>query len=119
MTAPVCHITPPNQVGQPAPVQLQSIPMAPHQFDWNAVRAMLNQMKRAIETLSGQIGGSTSNQKKKNNKVGKYIEVDRQTAQVRITNPQDSNQYVDVLRINSLTFQDSVTGEKWTWNRGA
>ncbi len=48
---------------------------------------------------------------------GRWTEISRQTATVRVTNPNDNTQYVDVLRINQLVFQDSVTGEVWTWNR--
>lgn len=39
-----------------------------------------------------------------------YSEVSRTTETVRVTNPQDSNQWVDVQRITSITFrgQDNV-----------
>lgn len=34
-----------------------------------------------------------------------YSEVSRTTETVRVTNPQDSNQWVDVARIKSITFR--------------
>lgn len=36
-----------------------------------------------------------------------YNEVSRQTQQVRVVNPQDSNQWVDVVRITGIKFRGS------------
>lgn len=40
----------------------------------------------------------------------------RTTKTVRVTNPDDSTQFVDVEQINSLTFKNS-NDETWTWKR--
>jgi hypothetical protein len=36
---------------------------------------------------------------------------------VRVFNPDDSNQWVDVLQITGLTFTDPVTGRTLTWRQ--
>ena len=41
-----------------------------------------------------------------------FPEIERATETVRITNPQDAEQYVDVERITSITFQAPNVGEK-------
>jgi hypothetical protein len=46
-----------------------------------------------------------------------FQEVDRQTEDVRVENPDDSDQYVIVKRINSLTMRDVKTGSLWRWSR--
>lgn len=119
MTAPVCHISPPVQVGQPPAVPFQSISPIPAQFDWNALRTILNQMKRAIEQLSGQQGNTANNGQKKPNKTGRYIEISRDVEQVTIPIiTTGDNPEVTFNQINRLTFKDTVTGEQWQWNRG-
>jgi hypothetical protein len=44
-----------------------------------------------------------------------YVETNRVTQTVRVYNPNDKEQWVDVERINSLTMQDPVTGGLWQW----
>lgn len=36
---------------------------------------------------------------------------------VRVYNPQDKEQYVDVQQINRMVFKDAKSGETWTWSR--
>lgn len=36
---------------------------------------------------------------------------------VRVFNPEDTNQWVDVLQITGLVFQDPVTGRYLTWRQ--
>lgn len=45
----------------------------------------------------------------------KWQEIHRVVTPVRIFNPNDSSQWVDVERIASLTFQDQTTGGLWNW----
>jgi hypothetical protein len=125
MAAPVCLIPTVTQVPPPAAVGLPAIPVPEPNFP--SVVNTLVAMKQAIEQLSGQNnnvkGGSNGFQIKNNKKQqkkppqGRWVETNRVTAPVRIFNPTDQSQYVDVLRINQLTFTDNVTGETWIWNR--
>ncbi len=50
---------------------------------------------------------------------GNWIEFKRVTATVRVSNPQDSSQFVDIEQINQLVMVDRVTGATWVWNRGS
>jgi hypothetical protein len=44
-----------------------------------------------------------------------WIEVDRNTTVVRVTNPNDPEMWVDVERITNLTFQDRSTDRLFQW----
>jgi hypothetical protein len=46
-----------------------------------------------------------------------FTEVGRDTEKVRVTNPNDDSQYVDIERINRLTMRNNNTGELWVWYR--
>lgn len=48
--------------------------------------------------------------------VPDWQEVDRKTTVVRIFNPNDQQQWVDVERITNLTFQDQSTDALFQWN---
>jgi hypothetical protein len=50
-----------------------------------------------------------------NNQPDNYQEVNRVTQTVRIYNPNDHEQYVDVERINFLKLNDPVNGGFVTW----
>jgi hypothetical protein len=47
----------------------------------------------------------------------RWKESKRTTEVVRVFNPNDHSQFVDVERINQLTMTDGVTGESWSWSR--
>ena len=53
-------------------------------------------------------------------KVGRFQELvqNRITAKVKIYSKQDPETFVEFTQINGMTFQDSVTGETWSWVRG-
>ena len=59
----------------------------------------------------GQPGQSDS---KKN---GAWKEDDRQVGKIRVTNPDDDSQFVDVEVINRLVMKNQTTGETWVWTR--
>lgn len=92
----------------------------------DAMRQVTNQLSGARPASSegsnprrkndGQADKNDSTSKKKNTPV-RFQETQRVTEQVRIYNPQDHTQYVDILQINKLVMQDQVTGETWEWNR--
>lgn len=121
MAAPICRIAPDTTVDQPDPVLLPTIPVpAPN---WDAMMATVSALKHTVEQLAGQRpvqnGGSnkSGNKGNKKNQTNRFNEINRVTTQVRVYNPNDKSQYVDIDQINQLTLQDKVTGETWGWNR--
>lgn len=122
MTAPVCLLEPDLKIEQPDPRTWPSIPIATDMASLlkanNAMRQtlmmLLNLLSRNNQQNGGG-GGRTSSSKAA--KQGKYSEVTRQVKTVRVTNPQDKSQYVDVEQIYALTMRDNNTGETWTWTR--
>lgn len=117
--APVCTVPTQAPTTQPLPTAMPAIPAPTPSIA--GLMASVTALKRAVETLSGQKGGlsgfTTNPSSKKSNQDGRWKEVDRVKETVRVFNPNDSSQFVDVLRINKLVFQDTVTGETWIWNR--
>lgn len=45
----------------------------------------------------------------------KWLEKERVTARVRIFNPDDDTQWVDVIRIMKLIMEDQDNGDLWVW----
>jgi hypothetical protein len=81
------------------PVQPPAAPPAPITATWG----------KGISLLSTAIG-------KTDFKFGVvHTEVDRKTHTVRVTNPDDENQFVDVQRIDQLRLKDE-NGVMSTWN---
>lgn len=125
MGAPVCHISPDEPITQPTPRYLPSIPQA---TDLQSALAAINSMRQILLSLLGQIpqnnlqrnGGSgtrtTQQQSGKKPDAG-FREISRVVQTVRVYNPKDKSQYVDVERINRLVLRDPVTGASWVWSR--
>ncbi len=116
--APVCHLEPLVDIDGPSQPRMPVIP--PIRGDIDSMVKALNALKMGYEILANQRGGpdepvGSSGFKKGNSKVGRFNEVKRQTKKVRVSNPDDPSQYVDVDRINKLTMRDTKTGELWTW----
>ena len=119
-TAPVCEIQPVISTAQPAPPKVPSIPPATDLASaLNAINALAAAMRYVLSHLpppnpnpQGSGGGNTQAPA-----LGRWNQVNRSTAQVKVTNPQDPSQYVIIDRINSLTMRDSKTGETWVWSR--
>ena len=95
--APVCPITrsqvPPAQPG----IRVPAIPPA---TDIPSAIAAINRIITIINDTTPHI---------------KWIEAERVTARVRIFNPDDDNQWVDVIRIMKLIMEDQDTGDLWVW----
>lgn len=121
MSAPVCpdpRIFPPEQ--QPDTRQFPSIPPA---HNLSSALAAINAMRQLLDYLlnrqpQNNNGGGNTGQAKKGAQ-GKYSEVPgaRKTQKVRVYNPNDKSQFVDVEQIVGLTMRDNKTGETWTWSR--
>lgn len=117
--APVCHIPPKTPSTQPNPVNIPSIP--PARPDVQSLMHTVNAMRQVIMILSGQQGlrgpqGAPGNNAK--SKPARWSESNRQTEKVKVYNPNDKTQFIEVERINSLTMRDAVTGETWNWTHG-
>ena len=97
--APVCPITrsevPPSQPG----IRLPSIPRA---TDLDSAIKAINAIGDIINEESSGAGI-------------RWLEQYRVTAIVRIFNPEDDSQWVDVERIMKLVMEDQITGELWVW----
>ena len=135
MTAvgPVCHIPPVNEINQPSPQALPSIPIAqplPANASnqqiingFNDLANMLNQIRNLLNMLAGRQPkqGTTNNVVPKNtkDKPARWVEQSRavETERVFQNNDPTSGNYVDVQRINRLTMTDHITGESWDWHR--
>jgi hypothetical protein len=118
MGAPVCHVSKDQVIVQPSPKQQPAIP---HANDLASALAAIAALKKIVEgwTLphpdnnEGGISGFKTNPSKQS----RWTQANRTVERVKIFNPSDSSQFVEIDRINSLTMVDKVTGETWVWNR--
>lgn len=112
----VCHIPPvvPTNT-QPGPNNLPSIPPAVPTIA--SLTDTVNRMRQVIMILTGQQGtqGPRGPAGKDNNAKAKWSEVSRTVETVKIHNPNDKSQFIEVERINKLVMGDSSTGQTWTW----
>jgi hypothetical protein len=99
--APVCPITrsevPPTQPGI-------KIPFIPKATDLDSAIAAINKLIDIINTDSEP--------------SVRWLEKERSTQIVRVTNPEDEDQWVDVERITRLVMEDQITGDLWVWELG-
>jgi len=65
----------------------------------------VNQLKHIVDILINQFESAVH-----------WVERARRVEIVRITNPQNQDNWVDVERIMEITFQNLVTGEIFKWN---
>lgn len=114
--APVCHVSVDQVINQPASTPMPSIPPA---TDLSSALQAIAALTQLVNQLSGRFPSNSGNNKNSKQKVGRFQELKplRTVEKKRIFNPQDKEQFVDVERINRLVFQDTVTGEQWTWTR--
>lgn len=126
----VCNINTGVQPNQPQTPPYPSIPLAtdlPSALNAiNNMRLILQGLTNQLPTLfpnldnprnakNGQPGGGGGGQQ-----GGNFTEVPgtRQTKTVKVTNPQDSTQFVMVDQITAVTFANK-TGQTLTWTNGA
>jgi len=103
--APFCNVKGVTIPGTPQLPSLQPIPKATDlPSALRAIQAMTNNFNTLYNTFV---------------KTGNFVELRqfRTTEIVRIYNPQDASQFVDVQQITGLTFQDPVTGRLLTWKQ--
>jgi hypothetical protein len=117
MVAPVCHDSRDQVITQPAPKKLPAIPVATDLASALAAIAALTTIVRSltqppVQNNYGGVGGGGEPSKPQ-----RWTQDKRVTETVKITNPDDPSQFVEIQRIKSLTMKDGQTGETWVWNR--
>ncbi len=131
--APVCEIIPQIVTTQPPQSRLPAIPIA---TDLNSALLALNAMRQWMMMMmqtnpghgtggggrggggaGGPGGGKKADPKKP--QLGRWQQKDITRKKVRVFNPQDHEQYVDVSRVTRLVMEDSVTKEQWVWTGSA
>lgn len=127
MGAPVCSIIPPDRPGEPTGRTVPTIPVASDMASLiaavNAIRAWINAQQnpqRQREDDGSGRGGiipPKPQPKQPQPKIGRWNEISRSTKKVRIENPDDPSQFVEIEQITNLVMQDSVTKETWTWSQ--
>jgi hypothetical protein len=80
----------------------------------SALTAVVNQI---TNNGPGSSGGGSAGGSSKPPGIGTYKQFTRTTEKVKVTNPNDPSQFVEIERIKSLVMKDIKTGEAWTWNR--
>lgn len=118
MGAPVCNINAPAPSAEPNSPRLPTIPVA---TDLASAIAAINALRQIVQALTNQIPvntlgrqGAVKTQPSLKEQVSK-----RTTEMVRVFNPQDKSQFVDVEQINHLQFQDASSGQTLVWDRPA
>jgi len=100
--APVCPISRPEPIPPQPGIKL---PVPTLAYDLPSAIAAVN----ALVTVHN-VAQKTSNVR--------WVERERTVQNVRIFNPNDNSQYVDVVRIVKLIMEDVITGELWWWELG-
>lgn len=117
MAAPVCNNAPVASVNQPTP---KTLPTVPEAKDLQSALAAINAMRRILQTIVSQTPqhpGGISGFKMAKTQGFQEIKQRRVYKTVRVYNPQDHSQYVDVQQIVSMTMADPATGQIWYWQQ--
>lgn len=120
--APVCFPSQDQVINQPPAKQLPAIPQA-YPDNPDSMAAAINALTQFVLNLAGMHGSQgpqgIAGQPGRNAPrpaTGRFTEIRRASEEVKVpiddTNDPPS---VTILRINSLTMRDNVTGETWTW----
>ena len=119
--APVCNIDAvvPSPTGITSP--LAAIPVA----NGNNTVQVLNALRQAIMNIYNQNSGSRSSSGNngggsggaQNPALGKFMQTDIQTKLVKVYNPDDNTQWVQVRQVVSVTWTNAKTGQTITYNQ--
>ena len=118
--APICYINPPAPTAEPIAPTIPSIPVA---TDLQSLIQAVNTIAQIIRTMNNQdpgpgqrITGLTVNNEPKKHRSDFHEVVQKRIVQkVRVYNPQNHKQYVDVNQITGLTFANKLTGQQIDW----
>lgn len=118
--APFCNVKGTVVVpGQTAPV-IQPVPVANDLKSLiKAVAALTNNFNAMNNQLANQSFSSGFTTKKDPSKAPTWIEDrgKRVMDKVKVTNPDDPNQFVEVEQIKSFTMKNVKDGTTWVWKR--
>jgi|SRR5579859_1911985 len=115
---PVCHIPPQTTAEQPNPQALPAIPVAAPNVA--SLTATVNALRQAVIILAGLNGRpGPAGKSGKDAPAGSWTQSDIQTENVKIYQNNDPNtgNFVEVQRINSLTFNNKTTKQTIVFNR--
>jgi hypothetical protein len=112
-TAPVCNI---NQQPPGAEPQTPRLPAIPVAKDLPSALAAINALRQSMQIITNQLGKQGA---AKQQPVLRELVSKRTTEKVRVFNPDDKSQFVDVEQINHLEFADASSGQKLLWDRPA
>jgi hypothetical protein len=99
-----------------------TIPAIPVATDMASAIQAINTMRQIIQAMTNQTGGgggggpgtvSTVQANFQENKSKRVVQT------VRVYNPNDKTQFVDVKQITGLTFENRLTKQTITWAQGA
>lgn len=120
--APICH----ESRDEAFPVKQPSlIPNIPPANDLPSALAAINALANAMRIITNRQNArppqpwtpQINNFASTNSSRWQEVRSERVKQVVRVKNPQDPSQFVDVEQINGLTFSDQKTGEKFSWKR--
>jgi hypothetical protein len=72
---------------------------------------------RVIPGGGGGVGHGSTSTKSPKVQQSRFIELSRTNKTTKVSNPQDSSQFVMVKQVAGLTLRDKVTGETWVWKQ--
>lgn len=128
---PVCNVN--QRIPRPNP-SIPLVPPIPRATDLPSALRAIQALTQAIQILSNQhpptqfnqgdviinnVGGGGGTRRSNPNSNGDFVEIRerRETSDQRIYDPNDREVYVDVKRIDSLTFFDKVSRHFVKWTR--
>lgn len=115
---PVCHLPSPTVATSPNPQALPAI--APAQPNIASLTATVNALRQAIIILAGLNGApGPAGSSGKSQPAGSWKQSDIQTENVKIyqNNDPSTGVFVEVQRINSLTFSNNTTKQTIKFQR--
>jgi hypothetical protein len=122
--APICYINPPAPTAEPTGPALPPIPVATDVPSLIAAVAALTAVVRHLANQfplppgGGRITNLTVNQDKKRHPADFHeVVTKRVVKKVRVFNPQNRKQFVDVNQITGLTFANKLTGQQIDWQQ--
>lgn len=80
-------------------------PVIARATDLQSIITAVNQIKQIVDILTNQFAEEVH-----------WVERSRVTKIIRVTNPQNPENWVDVERIMKITFQNLVTKELFVWD---
>lgn len=114
---PVCHIAPETNTQQPGVIAIPNIPAA--QPNLASLAASVNALRQAVMLMAGKSGADgRPGANGAGLKPPQWKEKKRVTEVVKVYNPDDKTQFIEVERINQLVMEDKKNNQTWEYNHG-